>query len=248
MTVQWIPRLGPYCEASCPQERSRRLWRHEAGFGPVLPAHRVLPDTRLSLVTEKRFDQSGAQLDERRWVFGPIRIPRLYAPAPGTVLEGAFLAPEDALSWLGVRPDELVDVIIPQGDFPRLTHNPTEPSRAPDRLAVWAGRVIRRMKGRVRTSTLAQRAGVSERHLNRVLKDRLGTGSKTLASQIRTLAAIEAADACRKPDWADLAFAHGYSDQAHLSRAIKAMTGLSPAALHAERSAESEIFKTLPHP
>jgi AraC-like DNA-binding protein len=248
MTVQWISRLGPYCEAACPQSRSRRLWRHEAGFDLETPPHRVLPDTRLSLVIERRHDRSGALIDDQRRVFGPIRTPRLYAPAPGTVLEGVFLAPEEAMSWLGVRPDELEDAIASQDEFPQLTHNPPLPSRAPDRLAIWAGRVIRRMKGQVRTSTLAQRAGVSERHLNRAMKDRLGTGAKILASQIRTLAAIEAADACRKPDWADIALASGYSDQAHLSRAIKAMTGLSPVVLHAERSAESEIFKTRPHP
>ena len=70
-------------------------------------------------------------------------------------------------------------------------------------------------------------------------------GPKALAGQIRALAAIETADACARPDWADIALASGYSDQAHLSRSIKAMTGLSPAALHAERSVESEIFKTL---
>ena len=246
MTVQWITRLGPYSEAACPQARSRRLWRHEAEFNLETPPHRVLPDTRLSLVTERRFDRSGALLDVQRRVFGPIRTPRLYAPAPGTVLEGVFLAPEEAMSWLGLRPDELEDAIAPQGDFPRLTHNPPLPSRAPDRLAIWAGRVIRRMKGQVRTSALAQRAGVSERHLNRALKDRIGLGAKALSSQIRTLSAIETADACDKPDWADIALASGYSDQAHLSRSIKAMTGLSPAALHAERSAESEIFKTHP--
>jgi AraC-like DNA-binding protein len=87
---------------------------------------------------------------------------------------------------------------------------------------------------------------VSERHLHRCMSGRLGVGPKALSGQIRALAAIERADRSDRPDWADIAIASGYSDQAHLSRSLKSLTGLTPTALHAERSVESEIFKTEP--
>ncbi len=244
MTVQWISRLGAYHEAHTPMGRSRRLWRHDAGFDADMPPHRVLPETRLSLVTESRFQRDGALADRQHWIFGPIRTPRLYTPAPGTVLEGVFIAPEDAVCCLGVRPDELIDAILPQSDFPALTLCPDPPRRSQDALAIWAASLVRRTRGQIRTACLARRAGVSERHLHRALTGRLGIGPKALASQIRALCAVERADLHDTPDWADIAYATGYSDQAHLSRAIKALCGLSPAALHAERSVESEIFKT----
>ena len=244
MTVQWISRLGPYSEARSAAGRSQRLWRHEAGFGIKAPPHRVLPESRLSLVTERRYARDGELLDEQHWVFGPIRTPRLYAPEPGTVLEGVFIAPETALCCLGVRPDELIDAIAPQSDFADLKLCSDPPERAQDALAIWAAGLVRRTRGTIRPGVLAHRAGVSERHLHRAMTGRLGMGPKALAGQIRALAAIEKADQRPRPDWADIAYSAGYSDQAHLSRTIKAMTGLSPSALHAERSVESELFKT----
>lgn len=244
MTVHWISRLGPYSEARSVTTRSHRLWRHEAGFGIKAPPHRVLPESRLSLVTERRYARDGEVLDEQHWVFGPIKTPRLYAPEPGTVLEGVFIAPEAALCCLGVRPDELIDAIVPQSAFPALRLCPDPPARTQDALAIWAAGLVRKTRGQVRASALAERAGVSERHLHRAVTARLGMGVKALAGQIRALAAIEQADQHPRPDWADIAYAAGYSDQAHLSRTVKAMTRLTPSALHAERSVESEIFKT----
>jgi AraC-like DNA-binding protein len=244
MTAHFITRLGPYSEARSRAERGRHEWRYDAGFLPASTPHRVLPESRLSLVTESLYAPSGELLDQSHWVFGPIRTPRLYAPPPGSVLEGTFILPEQALCLLGVRPDELTDAILPQSDFPRLLRSPDTPPRETDALAIWAARLLRATKGRVRANALADRAGVSERHLHRCMNGRLGVGPKALAGQIRALSAIERADQSARPNWADIALVSGYSDQAHLSRSVKALTGLTPTALHAERSVESEIFKT----
>ncbi|MBL4539116.1 MAG: AraC family transcriptional regulator [Oceanicaulis sp.] len=246
MTAQFITQLGPYSEARSRAGRTLNMWRYDAGFQKPPAPHRVLPESRLSLVTESLYAPSGEVLSQAHWVFGPIRTPRLYAPPPGSVLEGAFILPEHALCQLGVRPDELTDAILPQSDFPRLERLPAPPPRQQDRLAIWAARLVRATKGRVRANVLAERAGVSERHLHRCMSGRLGVGPKALSAQIRALAAIERADRSDRPDWADIAIASGYSDQAHLSRSLKSLTGLTPTALHAERSVESEIFKTEP--
>lgn len=248
MTAQFITQLGPYSEArSRAAGRDQRLWRYDAGHNAVPTPHRVLPESRLSLVTQSLYASTGEVLEQSHWVFGPVHTPRLYAPPPGAVLEGAFILPEHALSQLAVRPDELTDAMLPQSDFPNLRLYPTEPPKQQDRLAIWAARLLRASKGRLRAAALADRAGVSERHLHRCMSGRLGVGPKALAGQIRAQAAIERADRYARPDWADIALASGYSDQAHLSRTLKAQTGLTPTALHAERLAESETFKTA-HP
>jgi len=245
MTVQWITRLGPYREARTRLAGLTHAWRHESGFDTVTPPHRVLPESRLSLVTETRTSQDGEILSQHQWVFGPILTPRMYAPPPGQVLEGVYIAPEHAISILGVRPDELVDAILPRSDFSQRSQGTATSRTAKDALAIRAARMIRATQGRVRVDRLAEHTGVSPRHLHRCIHDRLGQSPKALSAQLRLIAAVETADQQQRPNWADIALMHGYSDQAHLSRAIKTQTGLTPKVLHAERSVESEIFKTM---
>ena len=244
MTAQWITRLGPYREARTRLAGPTHAWRHETGFETVPHPHRVLPESRLSLVTETLKDRSGEILSQHHWVYGPITTPRIYAPTPGQVLEGIYIPPEQALSVLGVRPDDLQNAVLPQSEFPNLRQSPPSQLTASAELAIWAANLLRATQGRVRIDRLADRAGVSPRHLHRSVTERLGQSPKALSSQLRLMAAVQTADQTPTPNWADIAFAHGYSDQAHLSRSVKAQTGLSPSALHTERSVESEIFKT----
>lgn len=241
--MQWISRLGPYCEARTRLGGPTRAWRHEARFGARVTPHRVLPETRLSLVTERRFTPDGRLLETRDWVYGPISTPHLYAPAPGTILEGVFIPPERAIAVLGMRADELTDVMAARTDFPRLAPEAPADNTSAGALANWAAQLLRATAGRVRITRLAERAGVSVRHLNRCMVNQLGRAPKALAMELRVMAAVQRADAFAAPDWADIAVAAGFSDQAHLSRAIKARTGLTPRALHAERRAESDLFK-----
>jgi AraC-like DNA-binding protein len=46
---------------------------------------------------------------------------------------------------------------------------------------------------------------------------------------------VRVADAEPEPAWADLAYDAGYYDQAHLIREVRALSGLTPVRLHAER-------------
>jgi len=243
MAMHWQSRLGPYSEAQMRFAGRTRAWMHQTAFDHATAPHRVLPESRLSLVTETRVNARGDILDQTRWVFGPVVTPRIYAPAPGVILEGVFIAPEQALPVLGVRPDELNDAVLPRRDFASIQPASAAPHHL-DTLAVRAARLLRATQGRLSVQALAARAGVSVRHLHRKMVERLGVGPKALAMQLRLMAAVEKADAHPHPVWAALAVDHGFSDQAHLSRAVKTLTGMSPAALHRERRAESEIFKT----
>jgi AraC-like DNA-binding protein len=80
--------------------------------------------------------------------------------------------------------------------------------------------------------TFAREAGLSTRHLRRVCLDRAGVSPKYLKRILRfrraaeRLARIAASPA--QPNWADVAAACGYYDQAHFIREFQEFTGHTP--------------------
>jgi AraC-like DNA-binding protein len=80
----------------------------------------------------------------------------------------------------------------------------------------------------VRVDALADQAGVSVRQLQRRFADHVGISAKALIRRYRLYEAAEQARLRRDVDWAALAAALGYSDQAHLSRDFSAFLGMPP--------------------
>lgn len=80
----------------------------------------------------------------------------------------------------------------------------------------------------VRTSQLAGLAGVSERTLQRRFQSYVGAAPKAVVQRFRLLDVASASNAGDDVDWAALAVSLGYSDQSHLIRQFKAVTGESP--------------------
>lgn len=82
-------------------------------------------------------------------------------------------------------------------------------------------------RGLARVRELSRETGYSERHLNRIVHEKIGLGTKLLARIIRVNSA------CRAMERAEIsltALAHGldYHDQAHFIRDFKAVCGVSP--------------------
>ncbi len=79
--------------------------------------------------------------------------------------------------------------------------------------------------------------GLSERHLRRRFQDHVGLGIKHYARIIRFQRLLDATRQHTRrfglvsPGWAAIAYDHGFSDQAHLIREIRAFAGLTPAEL-----------------
>jgi AraC-like DNA-binding protein len=76
---------------------------------------------------------------------------------------------------------------------------------------------------------VARGTGLSERQLHRRSLAAFGYGPKTLARVLRMVRALDLAR--RGEPLAAVAARTGYADQAHLTREVRSLTGLSPAAL-----------------
>jgi AraC-like DNA-binding protein len=97
---------------------------------------------------------------------------------------------------------------------------------------------LRRGASAPRVATLARELGVSDRHLRRLMVDEIGIAPRHFARIQRFHALLRASDLAPRPSWSALAAHHGYADQSHLIREVQDLAGVTPARLHAERSAE----------
>jgi AraC-like DNA-binding protein len=104
-----------------------------------------------------------------------------------------------------------------------------------DRVSV-AQNTIWSSKGQVRIGDLAKALGFSRRHLDRLFLEYVGLTPKRMSRIVRFLSIFSFLKANQSLDWADLAIASGYSDQAHLIRECKYFTGRSPLTYLKNRS------------
>jgi AraC-like DNA-binding protein len=99
-----------------------------------------------------------------------------------------------------------------------------EPASA--RLARHAARLLDRED--VRVDGLAERLGVTTRHLHRAFVENIGVGPKEFARSVRLQRALRLAATSR--DWGRIAIDAGYYDQSHLIADFRDLVGLTPGA------------------
>lgn len=92
-----------------------------------------------------------------------------------------------------------------------------------------ARRAVRLLEGgEVRIESVADRLGVTARHLRRAFTENVGVGPKEFARIVRLQRAVRmAATSC---DWARIAADAGYYDQAHLIADFRQLVGFTPGA------------------
>jgi len=83
-------------------------------------------------------------------------------------------------------------------------------------------------------NAVAVALGVSERHLRRVFRETVGVNPKTFAKLRRFHRALYTARQDNHANWASVAAAAGYFDQAHLVAEFRAIAGVTPMALLSE--------------
>ena len=89
--------------------------------------------------------------------------------------------------------------------------------------------------GETRVESVAERLGVTARHLRRAFTESVGIGPKEFARTVRLQRAIETA--ATSNDWARIAADTGYYDQAHLIAEFRELVGLTPGAFVKRASA-----------
>ncbi|MGP3968901.1 helix-turn-helix domain-containing protein [Streptomyces sp. 6N223] len=102
----------------------------------------------------------------------------------------------------------------------------------------YAWHLLEGSRGRLPVGSVAERAGVSARHLTTLFRREVGRSPKTVARLMRfEHATARIADSARRAgrvDLAAVAAACGYSDQAHLTHEFVGFAGLPPRAWLAE--------------
>lgn len=134
--------------------------------------------------------------------------------------------------------DELVEAPSLPDAIERLTralHRRKTFESASGRLARHALRLLE--GGEVRVERVAERLGVTPRHLRRVFKENVGVGPKEFARTLRLQRALQSAATSK--DWARIASHAGYYDQAHLIADFKHLIGLTPGA-YSKRAAQRQ--------
>ena len=105
------------------------------------------------------------------------------------------------------------------------------PRPAPLVARAWAR--LQATDGRIRIGRLARELGCSRRLLEARFRDDVGLAPKAAARLLR-FGAVQRAMRDDPVRWADLAYAHGYSDQAHLNRDFRELTGTTPTRFLAQ--------------
>jgi AraC-like DNA-binding protein len=90
-------------------------------------------------------------------------------------------------------------------------------------------------------NAVAADLGVSERHLRRVFREAVGVSPKAFTRLTRFHRALRAAREDRHTNWASIAAAAGYYDQAHLIAEFRAIAGAPPRAFLNELRAASSL-------
>lgn len=234
----WVSHVGePYRERPA-RVPGAALWTRTAEGGE----YRILPDGCMDLLL----------MDDQLIVAGPDSRAWTGTAEAGTRYAGIRFAPGTAPRFLGVPARELLNERVPLGelwspsrsrrlaDKVRSAANPALAledavaglvEQPPDRLIAHVLRSVRSgmLRGGAGVLSLAGSVGLSERQLHRRCLNAFGYGPKMLDRVLHMNIALD--QARTGVALADVAALTGYADQAHLTRDIKALTGLPPRLL-----------------
>jgi AraC-like DNA-binding protein len=220
---------------------------------------RVVPDAAIDLVF------AGGRLRAA----GPDTTAVLEPLPAGTLVVGFQLRPGAAVSVLGVPASAVRDSRVDMGELwgragtaalDAMAEAGTVESAAgaleatlarrrlnvcaPDELAGAIADRIDAARGKLSTRALAEELGLSERQLHRRSTAAFGYGPKVLARIVRLQSAMSVLRDAPGAPLAQLAAEAGYSDQAHLTHEVGALTGLTPASIRSEMTSTSDFDKT----
>jgi AraC-like DNA-binding protein len=241
-------RAGLYREARPAPALAPHLlcrWVHAIPQGPALPVA-VVPDGCVDLLW----------VGDRLVVAGPDLTAAHPVLPPGDPVVAVRFRPGAALRWLGLPMSELTGRQVDLQEFGRpwargLADRIGEARTMAERMArleaglaraapeigppapemALAFRWLGRGAAEAGLAALRDRLGISERSLRRRCHEAFGYGPKTLDRILRFQRFLRLAAAGEEPGLSALAAAAGYSDQAHLTRETRRLSGLTPAVI-----------------
>lgn len=178
------------------------------------------PDTRAHIATWTRCSFIGLR-------FGSGVGPRIVG-LPAHEIRDQLLPLSDVWpsAWVRRLTERLDDAPDPARVMESFAADRLHRAEPPDPIAPYAVQQLRRGSS---IDQVAGAAGLSSRQLHRRSLLAFGYGPKTLARILRFNRALDLGRAGRAP--AEVAASSGYADQAHLSREVKSLAGVTFAAL-----------------
>ena len=165
------------------------------------------------------------------------------------------LTPPGAARFFGMPMSELANRMIPLDDFgdgeisllrrqladesdwhrrlalvERFTVERMQRNRPVDAAVAWAYGTMLAAGGNLRVGRIAERLDWSRKHFSQRFQAAIGLTPKAVARMVRFRAVLDMAGNGSEAQWADIAAACGYADQAHLSREFAEFSGTTPAA------------------
>lgn len=184
---------------------------------------RTLPDGCVEIV----LPENGPAL-----VYGPDAGWSDVPLASGAAHRGIRLRPGAGRSVLRTDLHELAGMVAPLDAVVlrgALNISSAAQAQEPDLLALEAARRIER-EPRLRVADLARRLSISERHLRRRFERTIGLGLASYQRITRMQRAVRLA-LQRGWSWTEVAYEAGFSDQAHLTREVRELTGYRPSRM-----------------
>lgn len=203
------------------------------------------------------------------FVVGPQMRARVLRVGTSVRAVGAAFSSIHASRCLGVKPSRLVDQIAPLQNFlpvvtvERLASSVTSTSLATavaalktelvsrqisepesDAFATQATQLIRDTSGRLSTSDLAKRFGVTRQRFAREFTEATGIPPKRYARLTRFQSLLRRLLTTNVSEWVEVSSAAGFYDQAHMINEFRHFTGVSPIEFfrpHGEFASSREI-------
>lgn len=225
------------------REHVRCLWINDLS-GSRSEWLQVVPDGCVDIVST----------GETLCIAGPDTRPILARVPRGTVIVGVRFHPGAASAWLGQPLSEIVNIRVPLTEFwrddaTRFLDRVAAGRSAKQLAADLEGFLVRRLAAvgsadcqiaflrraagdncvpaGLRVDQLAAHAGLSERTLRRRCLEAFGYGFKTLNRVLRFQRFFRLAARPENHNLADMAVRAGYADQAHMTREVQRMSGLT---------------------
>lgn len=197
-------------------------------------------------------------------LLGPVTTTQPNFPNPGTEIIAARLHPEAVSQMTNLSLVDLCDQEIqwnpalPYSQLQRIAETSSSPlpvasalvealvnlhrdNESPHQSTQAAASLIRFYQGRASIKAIAEKLDCSDRSIRRQFKSDLGLSPKRYARFVRLKAMMFDSDLHSSPNWAGLAHKFGYTDQAHMLRDVRDLTGYKLSKLHYMRRTPSVV-------